>query len=109
MSDEQTSVDPQDITPDFLNKEEETLFALAQKGVVADSFLNSGIGRMAIEACQNEVNEISQQLLSASAEDVVELQTKARIAIWGLERLRDTIAAGEIAHNRPKESRADDQ
>lgn len=99
----ENEITPDDITPQFDDEVEKSLFSQAQDGLAADNFMNSTVGRLVVEASQKRVNDISAELIKAKIEDVPELQIQARIAVEAIDWIVSAVAQGDLAYQQLQE------
>lgn len=96
--------DLDELTPEFIDKREQSLFGLAQLGVQAQQFMESEIGRHVVDKMQKEIDECALKLLvTKDMESISELQTKALTARQAVEWLMEAIAEGDIAYQQLQE------
>jgi len=92
-----------DITPEFLSREEEELFAEASLGVEAIRFLNSDLGRIMRGYALQEVEECKEKLLSVKPwtpwgkRKIFALQQRAAVANQFISFVKEALMRGQIA------------
>ena len=91
-------------TPQFLNAEEEGLFAEVMLGDEAVRFLDSDLGRVLRGYAEVEKEHAKEALLTADAEtpegrtEIRQAQFRAAVANQFLGFIRDALSQGEVAH-----------
>lgn len=101
MNPEKILLDDGLITPEFLSREEEALFAEAMLGEEAITFLNSDLGRVLRGYALQEIEEAKSALLKTPAwrkRKIQQLQFRAAVAGQFLEFVREVVARGDMAH-----------
>lgn len=101
MNPEKILLDEGQITPEFLSREEESLFAEALLGQEAITFLNSDLGRVLRGYAMQEREEAKEALLSTPAwrkRKIQQLQFRAAVADHFLGFVREAVMRGEMAY-----------
>lgn len=92
------------VTPQFLNREEEALFAEVLLGDEAVTFLNGDLGRLLRGYALQRREEAKEALLAANPdtesgrEQIKAAQFQAAVASQFLSFIQEAIATGEVAH-----------
>jgi len=108
MNPSQTALDDGLLTPEFLSREEEGLFAEALLGNEAIAFLNSDLGRVIRGYAMHERAEAKEALLTVwpwRKRKIQQLQNKAAVAGQFLDFIAEAVMRGEIAHQGLKQLR----
>lgn len=102
--------DQGDLTPEFLNEEEEALFAQAMMGEEAIRFLDSDLGRVLRGMAKQRIERAKDELLRTPAwrkRKIQDLQNQARMGQMFLGYLAELLRDGEVAHQQLKAMRQD--
>jgi hypothetical protein len=100
---EKLALDTGELTPVFLNKQEEELFAEAMLGQQAIDFLNSDLGRVLRGYAEQEIQICQEKLLTTPFwrwRKIIKLQQRAAVAQQFLDFIREALLRGRVAeHN----------
>ncbi|MEL7966383.1 hypothetical protein AAG587_08400 [Vreelandella neptunia] len=113
MNHEQRTINEGEPTPEFLNSEEEALFAQARLGEDAISFLNSDLGRVMRGFAEQEVRDAKDALLTTAADPLTpegqkiirDAQFKAAVANQFLGFIQEITNASEGAYQQLRQMR----
>ena len=92
-----------EVTPEFIDQEEETLFAIAAMGEEAHRFFHSDLGRYVTGAAKQDIQEIQEKLLTISPwrkRKIQHLQNQAKAAQLAISWLAEVITNGDDAHQQ---------
>jgi hypothetical protein len=93
-------------TPEFVDRIEKELFDRARKGMAAQTFLDSEMGRIVLDRMRDDVNKAMEALLVATGMEVVKKhQTKAAVAEQAVQWLIDVIAEGDEAYSQLQQNK----
>lgn len=101
MNHDQIALDEARLTPAFLSREEEELFAHALLGEEAITFLNSDLGRLLRGYALQQRQEAAEALLKVPVwrkRKIQQLQFQAAVAEQFLGFIQEAINNGEAAH-----------
>ena len=98
----------EDLTPDFLDKEEEALYSEFMLGQEAITFLNSDLGRLLRGMALQDEFEAATALLKVNPKDetaITKLQFKAKVAQQFTTYIQEVLGRGEVAEQSLREYR----
>ncbi|MGM0783894.1 MAG: hypothetical protein ACQEUM_07265 [Pseudomonadota bacterium] len=113
MDPNKIALDDAELTPQFLNEEERSLFAQAELGEQAVTFLDSELGRF-MRGCAIQRRREAQEILLQPATDpetaegrakIREARFQAAVADQFLEFIREAVTTGEVAYQSLKQMR----
>ncbi len=94
------ALEQDDLTPHFLNAQEEVLFAEAMLGQQAIDFLNSDLGRVLRGYAMQEVQECKDKLLKTPVwrwRKIIKLQHRAAVAQQFVRFVQEALLRGRVA------------
>lgn len=97
-----------ELTPEFINQHEQTLFAEAMLGEEAINFLNSDLGKVLRGYALQQMAECKNELLRTPwwrFLKIQRLQFEARVAEQFLRFIAEALTNGESAYQQLKEMR----
>lgn len=106
--DEMRAIEDGQLTPHFLNKAEEELFAEAVLGRDAIAFLNSDLGRVIRGYALQELEISKQKLLKTPFwrwRKIIKLQHKAAVAQQFLSFIQEALMRGKVAEQNLEQMR----
>lgn len=101
MDPNKIALDEGRLTPEFLSKEEESLFAEAALGAEAVAFLNSDLGRVLRGFALQEIEAAKDDLLTTAPwrkRRIQQLQFRAAVAGQFLDFIREAVLRGDVAY-----------
>ena len=108
MKYEDIAISDAEITPQFLNKVEEELFAEVLLGDEAITFLNGDLGQVLRGYALQEIEEAKTQLLTCPwwrKRKIEKLQFKAAVAQQFLAFVQEALIRGQVAESNLKSMR----
>lgn len=90
-----------ELSPDFMDQDEEVLFAEAKLGEEADAFFKSDVGRYVVGAAIQDMRKIQSQLLTVSPwrkRRIQQLQNQATACQLAMNWLGEAITNGDSAY-----------
>lgn len=97
-----------ELTPQFINRQEEALFAEAMLGQNAIDFLNSDLGRLLRGYALQELMICQEKLLKTPFwrwRKIIKLQQRAAVAQQFVQFVYEAIQHGEVAEQNMKQMR----